>query len=759
VNVRALSTHASAALLALAVRAAAQDATARVPVTVVEGRLVVACQVSATKRIAANLFVDYEAPFGLLLHNRAAAGIEAEGDDGSTRPITVHLPDLNVMVEQRAHGDEEYYERFTKWNSKELGENAVVGTLGAQVLAGYHVVFDLAAGFIELSPPRGLSAERRAARAGETVVPVTIVNDAVWLPVAVAGRRTAALQLSTAKYETWIDAALAEGLGHPAGDVAPVLLGALDIARYVPLRPEDARQRHPDGVFGRTGLDLLRHFRVEIDRVNRWTSWTETAPAQLASAEQAFYRARLTEDPEAIESWLREYPGQRLVPEASELLLDMRLAARASDEQTRRALELVHASRPADLKTTGALELVRELRQSAHDALALAAGELGIASAREDRYPDAVHRVHAALGAIRLQDGDRRAAWKHLLSAAFGLPEDGPLNLDLARCYEQEGRLTRAYSRYLQALLSPESGLEAIDGLERVQPKLPDAESFSVDVVERLIEGRVEGFGAATKFAPEEPLPAPRCVALEYFTNAHFPFEIGVTLARDGLRDHFGREFATQITYSIAAAELDPLVNPLSDFMGRTYAGHAFQHRADGVVELPEGARSRFKQEVYDICRAAVVQRLAIATEHEIEIEARADRQGIRGLAEFRGPADDLVAQLMLVERGVLFPGRSKVVIHRNVARAALTEDLGGVDYAPRLEKQVVEFDRTFEAIRDEIARFLDEREAAGEGRVSRLALRIDPRQASVVALLRRRDTGEVVQSAMVDAVLPEDLR
>ena len=85
------------------------------------------------------------------------------------------------------------------------------------------------------------------------------------------------------------------------------------------------------------------------------------------------------------------------------------------------------------------------------------AGELGIANGREDRYPDAVHKLHAHMGSIQLQQGARRDAWKHLLSAAFGLPEDGPLNLDLARCYEEDGRFSRAYSRYLQALLSPES--------------------------------------------------------------------------------------------------------------------------------------------------------------------------------------------------------------------------------------------------------------------------------------------------------------
>lgn len=726
---------------------------------IVDGRLVVACQISAGKRIAANLFVDYAAPVGLTLHNRAAQGIEAEADDGSTRPITVHLPDLNIVVEQRGIGDDKALERFTKWYSKELGESPVVGSLGATVLCNYHAVFDLGAGFLELSAPRAASDERPSAGEGSVLVPLTIFNDIVWVPVGFGRGRSAALALSSSRYETWIDAQLAAELGAPAGDLAPVMLGGFDIARYVPLRPEDTRQTHPDGVFGRTGLDLLEHFRVEVDRVNRWSRWTETRAADLATAETEFYRARLAEDPNATERWLDAHPGQRLVPEAAALLLDQRLAEHCDAESMKRALGHVHGSRPADLKATGALELLQQLRQAAEPQYALAAGDLGLSSGREDRYPDAVHKLHAAMGSIQLEAGQRRDAWKHLLSAAFGLPDDGPLNLDLARCYEEDGRYSRAFSRYLQALLSPDSGAAAIAGLERVQPKIEDVEDFSVESIEKLIEGKVEGFGAATKYSPEEGAATTRVVALEYYTNAHFEPEIGVTLARDGLRDHFGRAFTTQITYAVPEPELDPLVNPLSLYMSRTYGGAQIVHLADGVAELPPGARSRFKQEVYDACRAAVLQRLEIPTEHEIEIEAHADREHVHGSVVFRGPEDDLIAQVLLVERGVLFPGKSKVVIHRNVARAALTDELEGLDYLPKLETMQVDFDRSFAEIVEENTRFLDEREAAGEGHVSRVAVRIDPRQASVVALLRRRDTGEVVQSAVVDAVLPEEWR
>jgi len=110
VSIHACLSLVSAALAfvacaALGSTSRAQEAgVARIPVHVVNGRLVVGCQIAAHKRIAANLFIDYDAPVGLLLHNKAAAGIESEADDGTPQPITVFLPDLNIEVAQREAG-------------------------------------------------------------------------------------------------------------------------------------------------------------------------------------------------------------------------------------------------------------------------------------------------------------------------------------------------------------------------------------------------------------------------------------------------------------------------------------------------------------------------------------------------------------------------------------------------------------------------------------------------------------------------------
>ena len=75
-------------------------------------------------------------------------------------------------------------------------------------------------------------------------------------------------------------------------------------------------------------------------------------------------------------------------------------------------------------------------------------------------------------------------------------------------------------SRYVQAVIQPESGPLAVSGLERVQ-KAMGGEPLSVDLVEKLIAGKVYNFGAATVFKADKSTDTNRCVLVELFTNPH----------------------------------------------------------------------------------------------------------------------------------------------------------------------------------------------------------------------------------------------
>ena len=166
----------------------AQGGGGTIPVSIVADKLVVACDVStAAGRIPVNLFIEVEGRHGLQLHNRAAAALRAESQDGQPRPITLHFPDFEVVVPGRELGDEDLFEEFTKYNAAAIGENALVGSIGAGVLADWTLTLDLGRRAIELeepapssgAPPASVSVEAD----GTIVAPLTLLDGMVWLPV------------------------------------------------------------------------------------------------------------------------------------------------------------------------------------------------------------------------------------------------------------------------------------------------------------------------------------------------------------------------------------------------------------------------------------------------------------------------------------------------------------------------------------------------------------------------------------------------
>jgi hypothetical protein len=757
---RPLSALLTLLSLALAAAAPAQEG-GRVPVRVVAGRLLVECDLSTpVRRIPVNLFLDLDTPCGLQLHNRAADPLGAESRDGQPQPIRIHFPDFSFTVPKREHGDEDLLDDFTKYHSHEMGENAVVGTIGAEVLRDWHLVFDLARGFVEFSAPRPVEGSRPDAADGSAVLEVTLRNDLVWLPVRHAGRGARAMALGGSRYDSLVDLRLAEQLGRPAGDVGAVEAGGFDLGAFVAFRPEDVVLSHPDGVFGTFGLNLFQHFRVEVDRVNRWVRLTPTAPPDFPADDLAFFRARAEDDPVALEAFLEAHPAARLAGEAAGLLLDGRLDEGATDEEVARALAWADRTTPEDLRATAALDRMKALSDDGWPAHVVAAGELGLKSGREDRYPDAVHKIHARLGEVHLTAGRGEQAWRHLLSAAFGMPEDGMVNLALGRHYENEGRWRRAFSRYVQAAIAAESGPQAIEGLQRVQPHLEDGEPFSVDLVERMIEGKVLNFGAAAAYQPDPEKPSNRVVLVELFTNAHFErFAQAGALANEGLISHFRDGHAAFLSYHLAEPGLEPLVNDYALEVARLRnVAQPGVHVFYGERMGPGAGRLRDREAIYRQLRSIAAQGLSQPSDWDLSVDYTVEDGVVRGAVTVEGPAqgaDSLRLCVVLAERGVLFPGKSDVVIHRNVARAPLTATARGERLAIEDGKMVFPFEYELAGFQRQQEAWLREQVAAGKGQTVMLSTAIDPRQVSVVAYLRHGWSGEVVQAVQLHA--PEE--
>lgn len=733
------------------------DQGGAIPVRVVDGRIVFSCDIAGpSRRLPVNLWLDLDGAYGLQLHNRAAAPLPAETGGGQALPLTLYFPDFTLTVPRRELGDEEAFEAFTKYHSAEIGENALVGALGAHYLKHFDVVLDLSRNRVELHPPGGLAGRSPIESDTEVIVPISERNDLVWLPVAL-GEQDLAMAVGSINYDTQVDLTWCETLGRPGGDVGSLRCRTIDLSKFVAFRPEPINLVHPDGVAGVMGINLLESMRIHIDRESRLAHLTMQRRPQLPQADLEFFQARAAENAAQVEAWLEKYPQERLNREAAELLLTYFLEEDAGAEATGRALKWIRDTTVEGLRATRMLDLMEELSNEGEMDLVIAAGELGVESGRKDRYPDAVHKIHGRLGEIMLDRDEDREAWRHLLSAAFGLPEDGLINLNLGRCYEKTGRFRRAFSRYVQAVIKEESGPMAMEGMRRIDEQLPPEERLSIDLIDRMISGKVRNFGAPVKFERTvEDGVIPRTVLVEFFTNAHVGNErrgaIGGALGNQGLLTHFEPDDCVFLSYHLPEPRMEPLVNALAIETSRMLGvGGPVVQVIDGGALAPGAGRWGDAEAIYNAARAPIVSRLDKHAQFKLKGEARIENGYVRGAVHVEGSlaSDDLRVQVIVAERGVVFPGKSTVVIHRMLARGSAFGSLEGrpLDSAKDLEE--FQFERSLAELERELVAFLEEMEAGG-GAASRMGTRIDPRSVVLVALVRDIRTGEVHQALQI---------
>lgn len=732
---------------------------ARLPVKIVAGRLVVRCDLSTRfRRIPANLLLDFANPCGLQLHNRAANPLRV--DEGGL-PIRLHFPGFNIDLNEREHGDERFLDDFTKLYSRELGEVACVGTIGSELLARYHVTFDVARGIVELEAPRGATGAPPAEEGEGQVTSISVVNGLVWVPVRIENGTVTNMSLVTHHYDSLVDAEICDDMDRPAGDIGSVRLKTTDLSQFVAFRPEEMAQPHPDGSLGAIGLNILEHFRVEIDRVNMYARFTQTSPAEFPVADRAFFQAMVTEEVDELVAFLDAHPDSRCAREAAELVVGLLIDEDASEEKLDSALSWFDRTRIEDLRATEALTAMANFAAAGRNDMAVKAARIGIKSGRKDRYPESVHKLHAGVGEILLEDKRHEEAWEHLLSAAFGLPEDGEINLNLGRLYEEQGRYRRAMSRFIQAVITPEAGQRAVAGLERVQAAIGN-ERLSVDLVDRLVSGKVDNLSAATKFQVTPETDTNRTTLVELFTNPHLgrkrgeawiSIAVGGAMAIEGVLSHFPRDRVVVLNHQIVPGEPHAMMNPLgADAMDRYGIDQPTLTVIDGRSSGPGAARRRDGSKAYDRNRELVMEALANPSPYDItELTASLEKGVLSGRFVVKGPErEGATVQIILAERGVLYPGKGKIVVHRMVARGVLTDVEAGFDLDMRDGPMVVDFSKSLAAVVAGNLAFLEDFEKQHGTVVGRLSTTFDPDQLSVVVVVRDASNA-VMQCAQFD--------
>ena len=742
------------------------DEGGAIPVRVIDGRLVVACDISGKRlRVPVNLWLDFDGPYGLQLHNRAAANLPAETPDGKPSPLTLHFPDFTIEIARRELGPEEAFETFTKYHSKEIGEDALVGAIGSQILKHFDVVFDLPQQQVSLLPIGQLANQEITETSSTIITPITLQNDLVWLPVTLEGKTgelRRAMAIGSSRYDTLLDRQLCNRLQRPAGNVGPVRCESIDFSPYLAFRPERVIQVHTDGVAGIIGINLLESFRVHIDRQSLLATIQSARSPAFPVQDLRWFQAMVAEDSTLVLNWLDEFGDTRLGREASEFLLNLLLDEGADEEQLTLAIQWVNDTMPEDLRATRLFDLMEELVNEGEESLGIAAGKVGLKSARQDRYPESSYQLHGRLGELLLAT-DNREAWRHLLSAAFGLPEDGMINLNLGRCYEASGKTKRAFSRYVQALVKEESSEMAMEALSRLDAELPAEDRMTIETIDRMISGRVRNYSAPTAYQTDPETRSNRVSLVEFFTNAYVGDEragaIGGALGNQGAMSHFGDDDCLFLSYHLPTPQIEPLVTPLAMHMQQWLNVPApVVQLVDGVHRAPGAGRFRQGEQIYEAVRSIVARQLQRPSPITVVTNGSLIDGKLSGVVEVQGlePDKDLVEELVLqvvvAERGVVFHGSSGVVIHRMLARGLATEGpLSGVSIKSDSEgKFELNFERTLDEIVEENRTQLNMLDQ-GRTESGRIGLRIEPRSVEVIAIVRDAGSGAVLQTAKCD--------
>ena len=153
-----------------------------------------------------------------------------------------------------------------------------------------------------------------------------------------------------------------------------------------------------------------------------------------------------------------------------------------------------------------------------------------------------------------------------------------------------------------------------------------------------------------------------------------------------------------------------------------------------------------------------ILAQLSEKSDFELKLITSVEGDEISGKLQVKGPgAANVRIQIVLAERGVLYPGKSKVVIQRMVARAALVDNPSGLLFKPEGGVMTVEFSRSLNAITEANIEYLKALQAAGAGTVQPFAAAMDPRQLTVVAFVRDGSSNKILQAIQINPSLPEE--
>lgn len=756
---------ASAGMTAGAVRAAS------IPIQLLDGKPCARCMLAGPQHaVPANVVIDLGMRAPLVLHDQMVKLLEVS----SEQPCTVRFDEVALERLSVIGQDLSDLSAMSGRYAAELGEIPLAGVVGLPAFEPWVVVLDIAGGTLSLEPADAQDSDGATAADAAATAPASRTGSLTslayreeghgcWLTGQTSDEMDVRVKFGTWQRVTVIDSIIADLAGHPAGDVPILRLGGINVAEFVALRPEDLSgfpDPVPDVILG---TDLLACFRLSIDTQHKRMHFEQLREPSFPADERAFYVARYDRNADGIEAFLTAHPKSRLAEEAAELLLTLRREARPADrEALMRAVKLRSGYIPVDRRASRLMTLADELlaadiedgRQIARDVLDLAAEWAG-----DDLNGTAVHHLQARRGLLALMDDDTAAARRHLLSAAFGLPKDGMVNLWLGECYLRMGKPVRAWSRFVQAALAEEPPSQAWKFLDRLHHDPKFRKTFSMSEAEQMLEGRIPALHAASRYAEDAVNEADGsdhrpARLVELFTCIDAPATAAPELACSALAEYLADEGTVFVTYHLPSPAPDPMFTQAAASRA-TYYGVTTAPAAvfDGGEPITAGGEEAAADALFAAYRKA--SRLpddATGGGTAIDLHAACEAGRIRGSVSATqvGGGDGCRLHVLLTENVLIVPGANGVVLRRHVARALLTPP-EGVAVAAAGGAEPFTIDVAIEDIERRLAGEIDDLETELNVEFLMRPTFVDPSAVSIVAFVQDMQTRRILAARSLD--------
>ncbi len=653
--------------------AASATAQQEAPLQYVAGRPMVKATLRAgDKTYIGNLLIDLSRLDGLFLHANAAQSLGALSCDVHAGGIT--WKDLSFRA-----GKDGWLEQFTKNNANELKEVPLVGMIGLAALREFTVELDGPGKTLRLLPLSQGNEKPQTERSSPlTVLDLTAEIETGGLQVAVRleDGKSVPFALHSKEGASLIRASLADKLGHPDGSLERATAKTFDLLARTPLRPDSP----PMSAAGTIGGNLLAQSVLTISFGGGWISLEPKGEPVFPKDEAAYYQARFGPEPSVdLQDFIDDFPESSFRHTAARQLLQSTISSGATDP-----LQLVDSclvsieAASEDGRATEALTLLANLpRSEAWREVRKEIAEKGLEFAEADLDGQAPHKLRLELGDIAREDGDHKQARRHLLSAAFGMPGDGPTSLALGKLYEDQGQLERAASRYLLAMLDmKKTGVQGYAALERVYGELGETRSMA-EILAEEADGRVPAFHPIPR-EPEDVKPNGRIVLGELYTGAMCPPCAAADVAFDALGEYYGNDEVALIVWHLPVPAPEPMVAPVSFSRAKARGIRSTPNAVFGGIEVIKGGGPADKgAATFEKYRAAVDKLLASTPEAEIHASATLDADDIVLKAHVTSERSDLRLHAILVENTLIFPGSNGILFHHYVARERMTAERG----------------------------------------------------------------------------------